>query len=103
MNLCLIVSILTNSKKEIGLPTFHALGVMSRTSSSANIPCGYMPCETYRSANSAHDSASVGDKSNSSLSAVIASDVFSSDLRTEMRRFKIGYITSKYLYGDTFE
>lgn len=74
----------------MGLPTFQALGVISKTSSKANIPCGYMPWETYKSANSAHASASVGDASRNLFKAVIASMVLFKDFNTTMRRFDTG-------------
>jgi hypothetical protein len=70
--------------------TFHALGVINKTSSSAKIACGYMPCDKYRSDSSAQDSASVGEESRSEFKAVIASGIFFNVRRRAIRRLVTG-------------
>jgi hypothetical protein len=74
-----------------GQPTFHANGVINKTSSKANMACWYIPSDKYKSDNSAQASASVGEESRNLLSAVMASVIFFIDLSKAMRRFDTGY------------
>lgn len=91
MYLSPIVSNCRVSPELRGQRTFHAFGANTSTSSSEYIACEYIPCEKYMSANSAQDSASMGQKSSKAVKPATASEMRPKDRRSVIRRFVMGY------------
>lgn len=76
--------------KKTSSHTFQAFGQISRTSSRQKHAWVYKPWEKYKEDSSAQASASVGEASNSSTNALMASEGLARLCKSDIRRFMMG-------------